>query len=70
MMPEVTGIDLHEQLRTIAPDQVERLVFMTGGTFTARSREFLASVSNPRIDKPFDAASLRTMVNGMLAGVS
>jgi signal transduction histidine kinase/CheY-like chemotaxis protein len=70
MMPEVTGIDLHEQLRAIAPDQVERLVFMTGGTFTARSREFLASVSNPRIDKPFDAASLRTMVNGMLGPVS
>jgi len=67
MMPEMSGMDLHDELSRIAPDQLSRVVYMTGGAFTPRARDFLAAVVNPRIDKPFDAGSLRTTVNGMLA---
>jgi len=35
------------------------LIFMTGGAFTTRARDYLASVSNLTIEKPFEAALLR-----------
>jgi signal transduction histidine kinase len=66
MMPEVTGMDLHAELSRLAPDQAERMVFMTGGAFTSRAREFLDQVRNPRFDKPFDVAAVRALVHGLL----
>jgi len=66
MMPDVTGMDLHEALVRLAPEQAEKVVFMTGGAFTSRAREFLDQVDNPRVDKPFDAASLKAIVRGLL----
>jgi CheY-like chemotaxis protein len=56
MMPELTGMELHERIRQAAPDQVERMMFMTGGVFTDAARRFLETISNPVLDKPFDAA--------------
>src|SRR5688572_11044201 len=54
MMPEVSGMDLYDRLCTERPGLEERLVFMTGGAFTARARDFLERISNPRFEKPFD----------------
>ncbi|HEX8908045.1 MAG TPA: hypothetical protein VF805_02515, partial [Anaeromyxobacteraceae bacterium] len=45
----------------------ERLVFVTGGAFTAQAREFLARVPNPRVEKPFEPATLRALVDGLVA---
>jgi CheY-like chemotaxis protein len=59
MMPQVTGMDLHETLVQIAPRQAEAMVFLTGGAFTPRARAFLERLSNPLVEKPFDAAALR-----------
>jgi hypothetical protein len=39
------------------------MVFMTGGAFTAQSRTFLETVANPRLEKPFEATRLVSMVN-------
>ena len=38
MMPELTGMELHQELREIAPDQADRMVFLTGGAFTPSAR--------------------------------
>ena len=35
MMPEMTGMDLYAELEQLAPDQAARMVFVTGGAFTA-----------------------------------
>jgi signal transduction histidine kinase len=70
MMPQVTGMDLHDELTRIAPDQAERMVFMTGGAFTSRAREFLEQARNPRLEKPFDTATLRALVHSMLRKAS
>jgi UPF0271 protein len=53
MMPGMSGIDLYDRLREARPGLERRIVFMTGGAFTARAAEFLASVDNRRIEKPF-----------------
>jgi signal transduction histidine kinase len=62
MMPEMTGMDLHAALTRLMPQQAERIVFMSGGAFTAPVRDFLGSVGNPRINKPFDVGTLRALV--------
>jgi signal transduction histidine kinase len=44
MMPEVTGTEIYEELTRIARDQAERMIFLTGGAFTERAREFLEGI--------------------------
>ena len=46
-----------------APSWAQRFVFMTGGAFTDRASEFLARVPNDRIDKPFNRAALKALLN-------
>jgi CheY-like chemotaxis protein len=55
MMPDMTGMELFDRLPA---DVQERVVFLTGGAFTDRAREFLGRVSNRRLDKPFDTDAL------------
>jgi len=66
MMPEVTGMDFHAALLQLAPAQAEKVVFMTGGAFTSQAREFLDRVRNARVEKPFDAGSIRALIHGLL----
>jgi CheY-like chemotaxis protein len=62
LMPEITGMELYRELERIAPDQVRRLSFMTGGAFTQAARAFLDGLSTPPIAKPFTAEHLRDVV--------
>ncbi len=68
MMPEMTGADLHAAIARLDASQADRMIFVTGGAFTPAARQFLSRVKNPRIQKPFDAASLRQNVTDMVAG--
>ena len=62
MMADLTGMDVHAALSHKHPECLPRLVFMTGGGFTARARTFLQSYSHPRIDKPFEPELIRRLV--------
>lgn len=66
MMPEMTGMDLYDELKQSAPDQAEKLMFMSGGAFTDDARAFLARSPNAVIDKPFKSAGLRQAVQRFL----
>ncbi|MFO0748470.1 MAG: response regulator [Myxococcota bacterium] len=66
MMPDVTGMDLHAELLKSAPEQARRVVFMTGGAFTPRARDFLDSVPNLHLEKPFDSNQLFAVVTRAL----
>jgi PAS domain S-box-containing protein len=68
MMPGMNGIDLYERLRSERPGHERRVVFMTGGAFTARTAEFLASVDNRRIEKPFSLGLVEQIVREMAGG--
>jgi len=35
---------------------------MTAGTFTQRSRDFLAAVDRPMLEKPLDLSAIRAML--------
>jgi PAS domain S-box-containing protein len=62
MMPDLSGMDLHAWLTTLDPTLARHVVFMTGGAFLPRATEYLASVPNLRIEKPFDAAELGGLI--------
>jgi len=53
MMRDVSGMELYEQVQRARPGMEQRFVFMTGGAFTARARQFVAQVNCPCLAKPF-----------------
>jgi CheY-like chemotaxis protein len=63
MMPNMTGIELIEELQRIAPDQAQRLIFLSGGAFTAQTRERLDELGAPQLEKPVTAKKLRACVD-------
>ncbi len=67
MLPDVSGIDLYAQVAAERPDVARRMIFITGGAFTARARDFLENVSNTCLDKPFDPHALLSLVNERLS---
>jgi PAS domain S-box-containing protein len=65
MMPDVTGMDLYEQLVAEAPDQAARFVFLTGGAFTERARAFVEQPGVRVLPKPMDPGALRAAISGL-----
>jgi CheY-like chemotaxis protein len=65
-MPGVDGTAFYERIRSVAPDLAERIVIMTGGAFLPRTEAFLDRTRVPRVEKPFDAAQLRRLVQEQL----
>ncbi len=53
MMPDLTGMDVFEQVGAQRPALRARFVFMTGGAVTERARKFLEQIPAQRLDKPF-----------------
>jgi len=66
MMPEMSGIDLYQELLKLRPSSAQRMLFLTGGAFTQGARKFLDSVPNSRLEKPFDPDRLRRFVREQL----
>jgi CheY-like chemotaxis protein len=62
IMPGVSGIELHSELRRIAPDQADRIIFLTGGAFSGRFQQFLDDVPNRWFEKPCNLQELRTAI--------
>ncbi len=67
MMPVMTGMGLHAEVSAMAPDQAERMVFMTGGAVTPAARRFLQIVPNPRIVKPLEIPMLRSILRSLVS---
>jgi CheY-like chemotaxis protein len=63
MMTGMTGMDLAQALAVEAPDVSSKMVFMTGGAFSPRARDFVAQHADHTVDKPFDivAETLRRL---------
>ena len=70
MMPDVTGMDVYEAVQRENPALASRFVFVTGGAFTARAREFLDTVTAPRLEKPFEMTKLLELLRRRVHGDS
>ncbi len=66
MMPEMTGMDLHEWLVGRNPELAAKMVFVTGAAFTPKASDYLTKTGRLRIDKPFDAAELVALVSRLV----
>ncbi len=61
-MPGMSGMVFYDAVRAISPELARRVVFMTGGAFTAESHEFLNQHENSWLEKPFDIGALRELI--------
>jgi CheY-like chemotaxis protein len=66
MMPEMTGMDLHEEVQRAGLDVAERMIFMTGGAVTEQAVAFMGKLSDRCFEKPFDPNALRTLARGFV----
>jgi len=70
MMPQVDGIRVFEHARQRHPHLVERFLFCSGGAFTPRAREFIATSGNRLLEKPLSPRELDAGIQQALAQVS
>jgi signal transduction histidine kinase/CheY-like chemotaxis protein len=70
MMPGMSGMDLYQRIRAERPALAPRVVFMTGGAFTERNAEFLSSVENLRVEKPFSLGIVESIVRDMMGAAA
>jgi PAS domain S-box-containing protein len=59
MMPNMTGIELLEELQRLAPAQAQRVILLSGGAFTAQTAGRLAELGVLQLAKPVSAQDLR-----------
>lgn len=67
VMPGTSGFELHTELRRIAPELAERIIFLTGGVVSRRAQQFLESVENCWFEKPCNLQELRAAVRRQIA---
>jgi two-component system, cell cycle sensor histidine kinase and response regulator CckA len=70
MMVDVDGVEVYERVRASVPGLEQRIIFMTGGAFTSRASEFLASIPNVCLEKPFPVEELLSAVRRTLKRIA
>jgi CheY-like chemotaxis protein len=68
-MAGMSGIALHDALLSHHPDQALRMVFLSGGAFTGETIDFLRTMSQRHLEKPFALSQLRSMLAERLASL-
>lgn len=66
IMPEMSGKEVFEALKTLDPTIPRRFVFMTGATVTSEARAFAERVEAPVLEKPFSRAELLNVLDRFL----
>jgi PAS domain S-box-containing protein len=69
-MPELDGPGLWQEIQHLRPDLMSRVVFITGDTLGAGTREFLERANRPTLDKPFLLEDVRKAVQEALLSVA
>ena len=62
MMPNMTGMELHESVVQRSPEKAERMVFITGGAFRSDAESFLEAHADRYLPKPFSRDSLLSVL--------
>lgn len=68
MMPSVSGMDIFDWLQQAHPGKEAAMIFMTGGTFTPKAAQFVSSIPNPTIDKPFSVETVQEIIRQVASG--
>jgi len=70
MMPDVNGAVVYASVKADYPELAERFVFMTGGAFTTRAREFLSQHPGAQLEKPFNIADIERLLGQFAAAAA
>jgi CheY-like chemotaxis protein len=62
MMPDLTGMDVFEEVSRELPALRGRFVFTTGGAVTERARQFIEEKPDQRLDKPFQLEQVEALL--------
>lgn len=65
-MPGLSGMDLYEWLKAQRPAMMQRILFTTGDSFDATTRDFLEVNRVPFLGKPFDLKQLKQSLEQLL----
>ncbi len=66
MMPGMSGADFYDAVERRWPALLGRILVVTGGAVTPRSKEVLARAVNPPLQKPFRATVLEARIAALL----
>jgi signal transduction histidine kinase len=69
MMPDMSGMELYNEVARRSPIFAERMLFMTGGAFTPEATTFLEKCGRANVSKPFDVKELFSAVETVLRSV-
>jgi two-component system NtrC family sensor kinase len=64
MMPVMTGMEFFAELKEKQPEMCDRVVFMSGGVFSAESRDFVRCHEARTLAKPLSTPLLRRLASG------
>ena len=67
MMPQMGGIDLHEQVATRWPELARHTGLLTGGAFSERAQRFVETSGLRCLEKPCTVAELQALVDDLTA---
>jgi CheY-like chemotaxis protein len=67
-MPAMNGMQLFEHVRRESPALAARFVFATAGSTQRYVEDFLATVPNRVLEKPFEMRILRDLIAALQAG--
>jgi signal transduction histidine kinase/CheY-like chemotaxis protein len=62
MMPDMDGTILYAELERHVPCVLDRIVFCSGGAFTARTKQFVENSTRPFIEKPMTRETFERVV--------
>jgi CheY-like chemotaxis protein len=64
-MPGLSGMEIYERARAARPGIEKSFVFMTGGTFDPKVADFVHTIENLTIEKPFTVEALNEVIARM-----
>jgi CheY-like chemotaxis protein len=69
-MPDMNGVDLHEEVARTLPTEACRIVFLTGGVVNAALRARMEATERPVLEKPVGVDRLRAIVEAFVTGAA
>ncbi|MBF5042034.1 response regulator [Aggregicoccus sp. 17bor-14] len=65
-MPDLTGMDVFARLQQVAPEQAERVLFVTADTFSQGVQAFTERHADRVLEKPHHAQSLKRLLRAVV----
>jgi CheY-like chemotaxis protein len=64
------GVTFYQELKQKKSPYLNKIIFVTGDTTSHQIQEFLTSIENPLLRKPFELHDIREVVQGLLTNLS